>query len=145
MRRSYSFSFETREKCERFAFPFEPKKNLSEFIKLNFFIFVRDGGKCEHFAFRFVPKKMLAKLAHPTPWIHTEEENCSWYVGEDGGVEAGREVRVLCVPGKARFPQHAPAQVGITKENHITEKAAAAAMPEEAATATTSPLSNATR
>jgi hypothetical protein len=62
-------------------------------------------------------------------------------------VEAGREVRVLRVPGQARVPQHAPAHVGITKENlYITEKAAAAAaMPEEVATATTSPLGNATR
>ncbi len=48
-------------------------------------------------------------------WVHTEEENSSRYVGEDGGVEAGREVRILRVPGQARVPQHAPAQVGITK------------------------------
>ncbi len=30
-------------------------------------------------------------------------------------MEAGREVRVFRVPGQARVPQHAPAQVGITK------------------------------
>jgi hypothetical protein len=41
-------------------------KKLNEFIKLNLFVFVRDGGKCERFAFHFVPKKMSAKLAHPS-------------------------------------------------------------------------------
>ncbi len=98
------------------------------------------------FPFRFVPNKKCTRNWRTLLWIHTEEKNSSWNVGEDGGVEAGREVRVLRVPGQARVPQHAPAHVGITKENHITEKAAAAAaMPEEVATATTSPLGNATR
>jgi hypothetical protein len=46
------------EKCEPFAFRFEPEIFFSEFITLNFFVFVRDGGKCERFATRFVSKKM---------------------------------------------------------------------------------------
>ncbi len=56
VRHSYSISLEGG-KCERLAFRFEPKQNLSKYIKLNLFVFVQDGGKCERFAFRFVPKK----------------------------------------------------------------------------------------
>jgi hypothetical protein len=36
------------------------RKNLSEYIKLNLFVFLRDGGKCESFAFRFEPGKNLS-------------------------------------------------------------------------------------
>jgi hypothetical protein len=51
VRRSYSSS---NVSVSHFAS--NPKKNLSQFFKLNLLIFVRDGGKCERFAFRFEPK-----------------------------------------------------------------------------------------
>jgi hypothetical protein len=59
VRRSYSFSFETGENVSvsHFASNRE-KKFLSKFLKLNLFVFVRDGGKCERFTLRFVLKKM---------------------------------------------------------------------------------------
>jgi hypothetical protein len=46
MRRSYSFSF---ERVENVSVSLRTEKNLIEFIKLNLFVFVRDGGKCEYF------------------------------------------------------------------------------------------------
>ncbi len=66
--------------------------------------------------------KNVSETGAPLLWLLTEEENSSWYVGEDGGVEAGREVRVLRVPGQARVPQHAPAQVGSQKEIILLKK-----------------------
>ncbi len=57
MRRSYSFSFETGENVSVSLFAPNQKVNFSDFIKLNLFVFVRDGGKCERFTFRFVSKK----------------------------------------------------------------------------------------
>ncbi len=52
-----SFSLETVENVSGLHFA-SNRKNLSEFIKLNLFVFVGDGGKCERFVFRFEPKKM---------------------------------------------------------------------------------------
>ncbi len=62
VRRSFSFSFETGENVSDSHFAYEPKKeDLSEFMKLNFSVFVRNGGTCERFAFRFVPKKNVSE------------------------------------------------------------------------------------
>ncbi len=41
------------------------RKNLSEFLKLNLFIFVRVGGKCERFAFCFVPEIIVSETGAP--------------------------------------------------------------------------------
>ncbi len=57
MRRSYSFSLETGENVSVSLFASNLKENLSDFIKFNLLVFVRDGGKCERFIFRFVSKK----------------------------------------------------------------------------------------
>jgi hypothetical protein len=56
MRRSYSFSFEKGENVS-FSHFASNRKNLIEFIKLNLFVFVRDGGNVNIFAFRFIPEK----------------------------------------------------------------------------------------
>jgi hypothetical protein len=45
VRRSHSFSLETGENVNVSHFT-SNRKNLSEFIKLNLFVFARDGGKC---------------------------------------------------------------------------------------------------
>ncbi len=55
--RSYMFSFEAGENVN-ISFGFEPKKNFSEFFKLNLFVFVRYRGKYKHFALRFVAKNV---------------------------------------------------------------------------------------
>jgi hypothetical protein len=67
VRRSYSFSSETGEKCERVAFRFEPKKNLSKFIKFKSFVFSFETEK-KMLAFRISlrTEKNVAKLAHPS-------------------------------------------------------------------------------
>jgi hypothetical protein len=52
VRRSYSFSFETGPNVSVSHFASNRKKNLIKFIKLNLFVFVRDGGNviASHFA-----------------------------------------------------------------------------------------------
>jgi hypothetical protein len=42
--------------------------------------------------------------------VLTYEEDKGRNVDEDGGVEAGREVRAFCVPGQAQVPQIAPTE-----------------------------------
>jgi hypothetical protein len=64
VRRLYSFSFETGENESDSHFA-SKRKNLSEFFKLNLFIFVRVGGKCERFAFRFEPKIIVSETGAP--------------------------------------------------------------------------------
>jgi hypothetical protein len=49
---------------------------LSEFIKLNLFVIVRDRGNCERFAFRFETKTNISETGAPYPepshWGHLE-------------------------------------------------------------------------
>jgi hypothetical protein len=50
------------------------EKKLTEFIKLNLLVFIRDGGKRQRFAFRFQPKKNLSEFIKLNSFVFVGDE-----------------------------------------------------------------------